>query len=74
MTEKVRDNINRFIFIDLLSEPTDDELLTKDALNKVIAYYSQYGLKFAYTDGDGQGKEWSYAKVSSTMVTYNDCI
>ena len=53
---------------------TDEELITKDALNKVIAYYSQYGLKIAYTDGDGQGKEWSYAKVSSTMVTYNDCI
>ena len=74
MTEEVRKDINEFIFVNVLGKPTNNELLTKDVLNKVIAYYSQHGLKFAYTDGDGQGKEWSYAKVSGTMVTYNDCI
>ena len=74
MTEDLRDDMNKHICFNLLNEPMDEELITKDALNKVIAYYSQYGLKFAYTDGDGQGKEWSYAKVSGTMVTYNDCI
>ena len=74
MTESARKLFHNFFKEQVVDNSIGGALLTKDILNKVIAYYSQQGLIFAYTASDGRSTQWSYAKVSSSTVVYNDCI
>ena len=74
MTEAVRKRFKDHFHGVILGNPTNIALKSISVLNKSIAYYTQYGLKFAYTETDGRGTTWSYANVNSAIVTYNDCI
>ena len=74
MTKSARKHFKTFFWKKIIDNSIGGALLTKDVLNKAIAYYSQKGLKFAYIADDGRGTTWSYANVNSAIVTYNDCI
>lgn len=60
--------------IEYLGNPSEQELLQKSTMERMIAYYSQKGLKFAFIENnDGTGNNWKYVEYNNGNIEYNIC-
>ena len=57
-----------------LGKPSDEELLTDTIRDKAVKYYTQVGLKFAYTNSNGNSADWAYLKIENSAIIVKNCL
>ena len=65
-----KEDFNKFI----LGKPSEAELLTDAIRDKAVKYYTQVGLKFAYTNSNGNSADWAYLKIENSAIIVKNCL
>lgn len=65
-----KEDFNKFI----LGKPSEAELLTDTIRDKAVKYYTQVGLKFAYTNSNGNSADWAYLKIENSAIIVKNCL